>query len=144
VTAACHRCQRSGPLRLTGPTETTVGSVAVLLEARPVVGCPSGHATTPPEVVAAAMEAVEQQVPRARRRWRGGDRCGSCRDPLTMPVRRTRRTVTAAGEGLPVVTLHLDLPLTRCPGCGLDQLPTRSQEDLVVSIPAVFADGGLP
>jgi hypothetical protein len=29
--------------------------------------------------------------------------------------------------------------MTRCPGCGLDQVPSRSQEDLVVVIPALFA-----
>jgi hypothetical protein len=57
-----------------------------------------------------------------------------------MPVRRTERPVTIVEvPPLPVTTLRFDLPTTRCPECGLDQVPTRSQDDLSASVRALFA-----
>jgi hypothetical protein len=56
-----------------------------------------------------------------------------------MPVRRTQRAVPSMLPDCRPVTIHFDLPMTRCPDCGLDQVPSRSQEDLVVVIPALFA-----
>jgi hypothetical protein len=141
---ACPVCQEVAELALRGPTQIAVGSVSTLVERRPVVGCAGQHEQTPPEVVGAAMLAANEQLPRARRKLLSGDRCGACGTALSMPVRRTTRAITVDGEGLPVVTIHFDLPSSRCPDCGLDQLPTRSQEDLVVSIPAAFAAGGEP
>lgn len=127
---------------LGGPREATVGTVAVLLERQPVVACPAEHRTAPPEAVQAAMAATDDAVPRARRRLLRGERCARCDTQLTMPVRRTRWPVTVeATAEVPVLTLQFDLPATRCPECGTDQLPTRSQEDLVVCVPAVFAAG---
>jgi hypothetical protein len=136
----CPDCQQEGPLELRGSAEVTIGTVAVALEARPVVACPQRHEATPREVVGAAMQAVERQVPQARARLLRGDVCRDCRTPLTMPVRRTERPVTVESEGeRPVLTLLFDLPSSRCPDCGADQLPSRSQEDLVVAVPALFA-----
>jgi hypothetical protein len=139
---ACPACQELARVELRGGNEVTVGTVATLVEQRPVVACGAGHALTPPEVVGAAMEAADAQLLRARRRLLGPDRCGACGTRLTMPVRRTVRSIVVDGDGLPVITIRFDLPSSRCPECGVDQLPTRSQEDLVVSIPAVFASGG--
>jgi hypothetical protein len=56
-----------------------------------------------------------------------------------MPVRRTERSVTVEAPGLAPLTLRFDLPVTRCPDCGVEQVPSRSQEDLVVVVPALFA-----
>ena len=137
--ATCPVCQARGPIRLDGPRETEVGTVAVLLEQTPVVRCPPDHGVAPPEVVDAAMQATEGSVPQARRRLLRSDVCSRCGAELSMPVRRTTRAVTVEPPGGPVVTLRFDLPMTRCPNCGLDQLPSRSQEDLVVSVPAVFS-----
>lgn len=136
---ACPICDEVGDLVLGGPAEVTVGTVAAALERRPVVACPQRHAATPPACSGAAMDAAEDALPRARARWLRDDRCRGCGAALRMPVRRTQRTVTAAIEDLPPQTIHLDLPMTRCPDCGLDQVPSRSQEDLVVVIPALFA-----
>lgn len=55
-----------------------------------------------------------------------------------MPARRTTRTVTVAPETLPVTTLRFDLPMSRCPGCGLDQLPYRARHDVVVALSALL------
>ena len=47
-----------------------------------------------------------------------------------MPARRTQRTVTVDGvDPLPAFRLRFDLPMTRCPDCGHDQLPTGSQDE---------------
>ena len=143
MSAACPGCQAGAPVELRGPSEVTVGTVAVLLERTPAVTCPQGHDAVPPDVVDAAMRATETAVARARSRFLRDDVCGNCGSGLTMPVRRTTRAVTVEPEATSILTLHFDLPMSRCPNCGLDQLPSRSQEDLVVSVPAVFASSGV-
>jgi hypothetical protein len=136
----CPVCGIEAGVELLGAAEVTVGTVAVALERRPVVACPDGHRATPREVVGAAMSAVEDHVVQARSRMLRGDVCRACGTPLTMPVRRTTRAVTVEGdEHRPVLTLRFDLPSTRCPACSVEQVPSRSQEDLVVSVPAVFS-----
>lgn len=137
-TLPCPACGVHGEIVLRGSRQATVGTVAVQLERRAVVACPSDHEMAPGDAVDAAMAATDAAVPRARKRLGRPERCGQCRAPLTMPVRRAERVVTVERAPVPVLTLHFDLPLTRCPDCGVDQLPTRSQEDLVVSVPAVF------
>jgi hypothetical protein len=138
---ACPTCSRTGPLALGPPRELTLDTVAVLVERAPVVGCPDRHQATPPAIVDAAMQATTDALPRARGRWLRDDACRRCGTRLTMPVRRTTRPVTVEPPGGPVFTLRFDLPSTRCPDCGLDQVPSRSQEDLVVAVPAVFVRG---
>ena len=136
----CPVCHEAASLELRGGAEATVGTVAVTLERRPVVACVQGHEATPPEVVDAAMAAATSSLPRARKRLLRQDVCSACGAALTMPVRRTVRPVTVEGAGgVPVLTLRFEMPSTRCPECGVDQVPSRSQEDLVVSVPAVFA-----
>jgi hypothetical protein len=136
---ACPVCDAEGPLVLAGPATVTVGTVAAAVEARPVVACPDAHGATPPEAAGAAMEAAEAGIPRARSRLLRTDACRRCGAALSMPVRRTERAVTVEATGLRPFTLRLDVPVTRCPDCGLDQVPSRSQEDLVVVVPALFA-----
>jgi hypothetical protein len=136
----CPVCQEQAPLELIAGTEVTVGTVAVALERRPVVACRAGHLATPQEVVRTAMAAVEDSVLKARSRLLRGDACSACGTPLTMPVRRTTRAVSVEGDAdRPVLTLRFDLPSVRCAECGADQVPSRSQEDLVVSVPAVLS-----
>ena len=136
----CPVCQDEGPLELAEANEVTVETVAVAVERRPVVACPAQHTTTPREVVRAAMAAVEDQIVQARGRLLRRDVCQGCATPLTMPVRRTTWSVTVEGDAQrPVLTLHFDLPAVRCTSCGMEQVPSRSQEDLVVAVPAVFS-----
>jgi hypothetical protein len=141
-TLPCSICGAAGAVTLDQGVEATVGTVAVLLERLPVVVCPQGHRRPPEAAIGAAMTAVDATVPRARGRLLRSEVCSTCGTPITMPARRTTRTISVADTpGLPVLTLRFDLPLARCTECGLDQLPTRSQEDLVVSVPAVFERG---
>jgi hypothetical protein len=139
--AACPTCGVDAAIELRPGAEVTVGTVAASIERRPVVACPDDHGRSPPEVVGAAMEAAEHGLPRARSRLLRGDACRACGAALTMPVRRTVRSVTIEAPDLPVLTMRFDLPSTRCPDCGTDQVPSRSQEDLVVVVPALFAQG---
>jgi hypothetical protein len=134
----CERCGEDGPLELHTGGEATIGTVAGVLERRPVVTCPAGHRTTPPPVRQAAGQAVEEQVARARSRWRRRDVCAACRAPLTLPARRTGRTTTVVTEVAPVHTIHLDLPMVRCGDCGQDQVPSRSQDDVARVIAALY------
>lgn len=142
--STCPGCGAVGPVELGAPSEVTVGTVAVVLERQPVVACPERHGLAPSEVPGAAMDAVRAAIPRARSRLFRADACRSCGEVLTMPVRRTERVVSVEPPDAPVLTLRFDLPMTRCPGCSVDQVPSRSQEDLVVSVPALFAAAERP
>jgi hypothetical protein len=136
----CPRCGRLGPLRPGAAREVTVATVAALLEAGWIVACPAGH-HAPPDVGEAVADEVLGRVPVAvTRRLARADRCSSCGDPLSMPVRRTERPVTVADvPGLPVTTIRFDLPSTRCPTCGTDQVPARSVDDLRAAATGLFA-----
>jgi hypothetical protein len=57
---------------------------------------------------------------------------------MSMPVRRSVRAVTINPEDGPVTTLRLDLPMQRCPECGLDHLPARGKADLQAALAAVI------
>lgn len=138
----CPICDEAAPVELRASAQVTVGTVTATVEQRPVVACAPNHGASPPELVGAAMEATDAVVARARSRVLRADVCVSCGEVLAMPVRRAATSVSVTTEHLPVVTIHLDVPMTRCGGCGLDQVPSRSQEDLTVVIPALFAGTG--
>jgi hypothetical protein len=118
--------------------EISAASVAVLGERLPVDNCSCGHIEIPAELGRAARRACADALPAADRRPLRTDVCRSCRTPLTMPARRTTRAVTVSTTSLPAVTLRFDLPMTRCPDCGLDQLPHRARHDVVVALAALF------
>lgn len=123
--------------------EVTSGTVAAALQRRPVGHCDQGHRR---EVAALAGELAER-VARAlgvaeRPRMRRQDRCVDCGATLTMPVRRTQRTVTVEDLPLPLVTVILDVPSTRCPDCGREQVPSRSGPDVTAAAAALLEDAG--
>ena len=132
-------CDLPGDLRDSVGGATTVGTLAARVERRPIISCPNGHRGTPPELVDEAMQAVVDQITRARGRLLRQDACAGCGAGLSMPVRRSRRVVSLPTSLGGVLSIELDLPLTRCPACGVDQVPSASGEDLVVVIPALFA-----
>ena len=62
-----------------------------------------------------------------------------------MPVRRTVWPVTLTGaDGRVAVTLTYDVPATRCPDCGRNQVPTRSADDLVAVLDDLLRGPGGP
>ncbi len=134
----CDACGAEASLQWRPGSEGVVGTVAGVLERRPVLVCPSDHVRAAPGGSDAAVTAVEAQLPHARGRWRRRDACGSCDAALDLPVRRTRRSITVGHAGLAVHTLHLDVPMTRCGDCGTDQLPTRSRSDLHGVVAAAY------
>jgi hypothetical protein len=140
--APCVRCAAVGPVVRGAAREATHGTVRGLLEAGWLVECAAGH-RAPPDLAEAVADAVVAGLPQARRRALGRtDRCASCGASLTMPVRRTERSVSVADvAGLPVTTVLLDLPSTRCLECSTDQVPTRSATDLREVVLALFAPG---
>lgn len=135
----CPVCALTATLQLGGGTEVAVGTVAAVLERRPLLACAQAHDHSPEGAIEQGMAAVDAQLPRCRVRRLRGDGCSNCSTRLDLPVRRTRRTVTIAVDDLPVHTLHLDVPMTRCADCGLDQVPGRSHEDLAAAVRAAYA-----
>lgn len=134
----CETCGAGAAVQWRPGAEVVIGTVAGVLDRRPVLVCPAGHLRTAPAGAAAAGSAVDVQLPQARRRWRRGDACVTCTAGLDLPVRRTRRSITVTDAELAVHTLHLDVPMTRCGDCGTDQLPTRSAADLREVVAAVY------
>ena len=125
-------------LRLGAGTEVEAGTVAAALERRPLIACPSDHDRSPDAAVEAGQQAARAQLPRSQEKLLRGSRCVSCGARLTLPVRRTRRTVTVTGDGVPVHTLHLDVPMTRCGECAWDQVPGRSHDDVDDAVRAAY------
>ncbi len=136
--STCPACGETGPVGLRGPLEVMPGTVSAVLERRPVVDCGAGHERPPASARPAADEAIARAIPRARQRRLRREVCDSCGAALTMPVRRTVRPVSVEAPDLPVLTVQIDLPMTRCPDCGRDQVPGRSQPDLDALAPALF------
>ncbi|WP_052667668.1 hypothetical protein [Nitriliruptor alkaliphilus] len=136
----CAVCGATGLVVQGAGREATVGTVAALLEAGWLVACPAGH-RTPPDAGSEVADEVAARLPQARRRpMARADRCTSCDAALTMPVRRTERPVSVTEvPGLPVTTVVLDVPSTRCGTCSTDQVPTRSVDDVRAAVVALFA-----
>jgi hypothetical protein len=137
---ACVRCGAAGPVVRGAARQATHGTVSGLLEAGWLVACPAGHRCPPGLGAEVAAEAAER-LPQARRRPLGRtDRCTGCGAALTMPVRRTERSVSVSEvAGLPVTTVVLDVPSTRCLECSADQVPARSTDDVRAVVLALFA-----
>lgn len=134
------RCDTAGPVVRGADRDAVHGTVAGRGERIPVVVCPAGH-RLPVALAVRAAEVTREALPHGqRRRLRRHDGCGRCGEALTMPVRRTERAVTVTdGDDVPVTTLRFDVPTTRCPDCGADQVPVRSQADLAAVIDALFS-----
>ena len=119
-------------------TEVSAASVAVHGERLTVEHCDCGFVQVPTTLGRAARTAASETLPVARHSLLRPDRCRECRQPLTMPTRRTVRGVTVTPDDLPVVTLRFDLPMTRCAACGMDQLPARARADVDVALAALL------
>ena len=76
---------------------------------------------------ARALRVALLRLTRARWRPIGSERCGACAAPLVMPPRRTARAVTVEPPASAPWTLELELPLTRCPDCGLENVPVATR-----------------
>lgn len=136
----CVVCGATGAVVHGAGREATAGTVAALLETGWLVECPAGH-RAPPDAGTEVADEVATRLPQARRRpLARGDRCTTCDAALTMPVRRTERPVSVTEvPGLPVTTIVLDVPSTRCLTCSTDQVPSRSVDDVRAVVVALFA-----
>lgn len=127
---SCAACGQPVTWHRAPARERTHGTVGALLEPGLSLRCDT-HGIQPPTTARdSAIEAARERLPRARRCRLRRTCCRACGARLLLPPRRTRRSVTVAATGLPVHTIHLDLVLTRCPDCGLEQLPWQTQQDL--------------
>jgi predicted RNA-binding Zn-ribbon protein involved in translation (DUF1610 family) len=143
VDATCATCDRPVTLEPGPVREARQATVAVILEHAPRWRCGAGHLASAigsagtADVLAQVRDALPYAV---TRRLRRGETCASCGQALTMPARRTEWPVTLVRPGgLDVVlTLVVDVPATRCPDCGTDHVPARSQADLEAAVREVL------
>ena len=128
--AACGRALEPRP----SVVEAEHGSVRSQVEGIELLVCPEGHEERPadPEQTAAVVARMRDGLllsARSRLPWRP-ERCGACGEPLTMPGRRTTRSVTITVPGGGPFTVTLDLPMRRCTECAGDNLPIRAWPDV--------------
>jgi hypothetical protein len=136
VSTTCPVCAAPLERRPRAVGEVVVGAVSAVVEGAPVLVCPEGHHRE--ELRSDLDSLLEQEVreavlasrkPLLRRQLR----CGDCDAELTVPGRRTQRSVSARVQGLGVVRVTFDLPMLRCPSCGLEQLPRKVADEDVPS-----------
>jgi len=126
-----------------------------------VAVCDRGCAASSGELTAATRRALDARIlvairagrrSRWRSRWRYGtwrsvlsararDRCAACLEPLVLPLRATSRSVTVEPPLGTPFTVTLDLPLSRCPECGDDNVPS---ELATAVLTATLAAVGVP
>ena len=125
----CDVCGRDRTRDRRGETTGAAGAVTVTFPSVPVLVCAAGHTRVAGDDLAGEVAgALQSTALVARRGWPWGpERCASCGTGLTMPPRRTLRSVR--------VTLDVDadaeaeveptfaLPMIRCPSCAREQLP---------------------
>lgn len=134
--------------RRTAAVEAEHGAVRALVEAAPYLACPQDHVRreSAPGILADVISDVREVLlvaARPRLPWRPQG-CGACGAPLTMPGRRTTRSVTVSSPAVAPFTVTLDLPMLRCPGCGTENLPREVWEDVEAAIGGALTGRGVP
>jgi hypothetical protein len=132
-TGPCAACGAPRTARPHGGGTAEVGPLRAQVEPHELVDCHDGHAGR--AVDAALLRAVSEQLTVARRRWRGGDHCGGCSAALDLPMRATTRAITVTPEGTAPAghspfTVTFELPVTRCGGCAVDNVPSALLADV--------------
>lgn len=110
------------------------GAVRSLVEGAPLAVCPAGHDDPGARralrtAVLADLAATLLRSSHSRWPWRP-ERCGACAAPLTMPGRRTTRSVTVTSAAGAPFTVTLDVPMLRCTECVADNLPHEVWSDV--------------
>lgn len=106
------------------------GDVLVRVQGLVRVHCDHGHRAVGPAEVGPRLAAeVEAMLLTAHRRGlvRRRQVCGDCGTALTLLPRVTDTPVPMALDGH-VVTPVVEAPMTRCPGCGREQLGRRTAD----------------
>jgi hypothetical protein len=94
--------------------------VTASVEPRIALRCSSGHPD--PDDRDALRAAIDGQLTLARPRLLGSARCGACTAPLDLPVRTTLRSITVEPLDAAPFTVDLELPVTRCGDCAVDNV----------------------
>lgn len=148
MTRACPTCRRELERRPRAVGEVVVGSVSAVIDGAPVLACPDGHHREEIRADLALLlgDQVDEEILASRRtRLRGKLRCGACDTELTIPGRRTVRSVSRLVDGVGVVRVTFDLPMLRCPGCGLEQVPGEvAERDLAPAVRAALGVSAAP
>jgi hypothetical protein len=116
----CTTCD--GPrsnVALGGAARTLLG-VTASVEPRLALRCAAGHAD--PADLSALTRAIDGQLVLAWGRPFRPARCGACRGVLDLPLRTTLRSMTVEPPDTAPFTVDLELPVTRCGSCAVDNV----------------------
>jgi len=122
-----NTCPGCGTTRSRAPSARgigVVGPVRATVEGTGPERCPDcGTARDDPgRLVAAARTAIDHRLVGGLA-GPGTPRCGGCGTTLDLPMRATARALTVlADRGMPF-TVTVELPLVRCGGCAVDNVP---------------------
>lgn len=127
----CARCG-SGAILTTLPSASADrGPVRATVDPHVIVNCAGGCGTIDGLAGAAAVDlAVSQSLRFGRGR---PPRCADCTTALDLPLRVTTRAVTVEPPDAPPYTLTFTLPVVRCGGCGVDNVPPELERDVLGS-----------
>ena len=107
-----------------GAGTASSGPVRATLDGAGPPRCPAcGSADDrPASLTVAVRDAIAERLVGGVGRT-GAARCGACGSGLDLPMRATTRALTVVvGTGAPF-TVTVELPLVRCGGCGVDNVP---------------------
>lgn len=136
MTLPCPICHAEGQLQTGADRVAAHNGVTITVVKPPIIVCPAGHTKAPIDLLLTFRAAINARVAKARRNWRGQSRCVACHRQLSMPWRWTQIPVTI--ETPSVFTLTIEIAATRCPNCGLDQLPQPVATDLETALVRLF------
>lgn len=122
---ACPACGHPATVDAVGEVAMADDGVTVSVQGLAVSRCGDGHVTVRPDGAAERLSSeVGTRLLVAERRGlvRRRDHCGACGAVLVLPPRVTDTPVPTDLDGQ-VVTPIVEAPMTRCPDCGLEQLP---------------------
>jgi hypothetical protein len=117
VCVTCGATRRS--TALAGAARTLLG-VTASVEPRFAPRCGEDHPD--PHDVAALTRAIDQQLVLGRNRPLRPGRCGACGSTLDLPLRTTSRSVTVEPNDAAPFTIDLEVPMTRCGSCAVDNV----------------------
>lgn len=149
---ACPRCSSPVELKALDRLSGEDKPLALRIEGMPAMKCAKGHAT--PVNRDFMLWLIQELKERAAGLPAGSEKgmlmkkylCGACGAELSAPAGRSAFPFQLAFEGTPAFRAEIELPLSKCPQCGKEQLRSArdAQRHMAAAIVAINDAAGFP